>query len=266
MIRILGATAVTLIVTLGGSDRGAERAALDVASPPDIGALLTAARGAPPLICAMASHNLPGYNWGSWNDAPVTPLSSDAVRTFRDNDTRRLPDTDVALLMDGLGSSDACVREISVRFLGAQETAKVNDALASRLTSADASMRELAAFGLGLAEAKSSVDALIRSLRDATAGVRANAAWALGRMESGKALSSVIPLFNDHKLLTQVAGHGNHTIKLLPTLTISDEDCVWIERSFDSVITAAHRSTGAVWKLGKTLVGNAVRARTAARA
>ena len=65
----------------------------------------------------------------------------------------------------------------------------------------------------------------------------------------------VIPLFNDHKLLTQVAGHGNHTIKLLPTLTISDEDCHLIERSFDTVIANAHRTTGAVWKLGKTLVG-----------
>ena len=70
----------------------------------------------------------------------------------------------------------------------------------------------------------------------------------------------VIPLFNDHKLLTQVAGHGNHTIKLLPALTISDEDCGWIEQSFDAVIAGAHRTTGAVWKLGKTLVGNAVRA------
>ena len=27
-----------------------------------------------------------------------------------------------------------------------------------------------------------------------------------------------IPLFRDHKVLTQVAGHGNHTIKLLPPL------------------------------------------------
>ena len=72
----------------------------------------------------------------------------------------------------------------------------------------------------------------------------------------------VIPLFNDHKLLTQVAGHGNHTIKLLPSLTISDEDCEWIEQSFDAVIAGAHRTTGAVWKLGKTLVGNAVRARS----
>ena len=73
----------------------------------------------------------------------------------------------------------------------------------------------------------------------------------------------VIPLFNDHKLLTQVAGHGNHTIKLLPTLTITEEDCAWIERSFDAVIAGAHRTTGPVWKLGKTLVGNAARARSA---
>jgi ornithine--oxo-acid transaminase len=75
----------------------------------------------------------------------------------------------------------------------------------------------------------------------------------------------VIPLFNEHKLLTQVAGHGNHTIKLLPPLVVSDADCGWIERSFDTVIAGAHRTTGAVWKLGKTLVGNAVRARSTAQ-
>jgi ornithine--oxo-acid transaminase len=75
----------------------------------------------------------------------------------------------------------------------------------------------------------------------------------------------VIPLFNEHKLLTQVAGHGNHTIKLLPSLVLSEADCGWIERSFDAVIAGAHRTTGAVWKLGKTLVGNAVRARSGAQ-
>ena len=36
-------------------------------------------------------------------------------------------------------------------------------------------------------------------------------------------------------------------------------------KSFDAVIAAAHRTTGAVWKLGKTLVGNAVRARSPAQ-
>ena len=37
-----------------------------------------------------------------------------------------------------------------------------------------------------------------------------------------------IPLFKDHKILCQVAGHGSHTIKLLPTLGITDDDCNWI--------------------------------------
>jgi ornithine--oxo-acid transaminase len=68
-----------------------------------------------------------------------------------------------------------------------------------------------------------------------------------------------IPLFKDHKVLTQVAGHASHTIKLLPPLVINDEDCSWIESSFDSVIEASHRVPGAVWSLGKTLMDNAVR-------
>jgi ornithine--oxo-acid transaminase len=71
----------------------------------------------------------------------------------------------------------------------------------------------------------------------------------------------VIPLLKDHKILTQVAGHGSHTIKLLPSLTITDADCAWIEQSFEAVISDAHRVPGAVWTLGKTLVENAVRAR-----
>ncbi len=71
----------------------------------------------------------------------------------------------------------------------------------------------------------------------------------------------VIPLLKDHKILTQVAGHANHTIKLLPPLIISDADCDWIERSFETVIADAHRVPGAIWTLGRTLVDNAVRAR-----
>jgi ornithine--oxo-acid transaminase len=70
-----------------------------------------------------------------------------------------------------------------------------------------------------------------------------------------------IPLFKDHKVLTQVAGHGNHTIKLLPPLTINDADCDWIEKSFDAVIADAHKAPGAVWSLGKTLAEHAIKAR-----
>ena len=68
-----------------------------------------------------------------------------------------------------------------------------------------------------------------------------------------------VPLFKDHKILTQVAGHGSHTIKLLPPLTITEEDCNWIATSFDEVIAASHKVPGAIWSLGKTLVDNAVR-------
>jgi ornithine--oxo-acid transaminase len=68
-----------------------------------------------------------------------------------------------------------------------------------------------------------------------------------------------VPLFKDHKVLTQVAGHGSHTIKILPPLIIDDNDCKWIENSFDSVIAASHQVPGAIWSLGKTLVDNAVR-------
>src|SRR3984893_9043577 len=68
-----------------------------------------------------------------------------------------------------------------------------------------------------------------------------------------------VPLFKDHKILTQVSGHGSHTIKLLPPLTITDEDCNWIERAFDTVISDSHKVPGAIWSLGKTLVDNAIR-------
>jgi ornithine--oxo-acid transaminase len=70
-----------------------------------------------------------------------------------------------------------------------------------------------------------------------------------------------IPLFKEHKILCQVAGHASLTVKLLPPLIITDEDCDWIERAFDAVIAEAHRVPGAVWSLGKTLAEHAMKAR-----
>ena len=73
-----------------------------------------------------------------------------------------------------------------------------------------------------------------------------------------------IPLFKEHRILTQVAGHGSHTVKLLPPLVLSDADCDWIESAFDTVIAGSHRVPGAVWSLGKTLVDHALKARASA--
>ncbi|HWM47143.1 MAG TPA: aspartate aminotransferase family protein [Xanthobacteraceae bacterium] len=72
-----------------------------------------------------------------------------------------------------------------------------------------------------------------------------------------------IPLFKEHKILCQVAGHASHTIKLLPPLVITAEDCDWILRAFEAAIADAHRGPGAVLSLGKTLVDHAIKARRA---
>jgi len=70
-----------------------------------------------------------------------------------------------------------------------------------------------------------------------------------------------IPLFKDHKILVQVAGHASHTVKLLPSLVINDADCEWIERAFAAVVADSHKVPGAVWSLGKTLADQALKAR-----
>jgi ornithine--oxo-acid transaminase len=91
--------------------------------------------------------------------------------------------------------------------------------------------------------------------------LRLRAAWNLLETANKGLFCQLItvPLFKDHKILTQVSGHGSHTIKLLPPLIINDEDCKWVETSFDSVIAASHQVPGAIWSLGKTLMDNAFR-------
>jgi ornithine--oxo-acid transaminase len=73
-----------------------------------------------------------------------------------------------------------------------------------------------------------------------------------------------LPLFKDHKVLAQVAGHASHTVKLLPSYVISDNDCDWIERAFDEVIADSQRVPGALWSFAKTLAGNSLKAHVGA--
>ena len=95
--------------------------------------------------------------------------------------------------------------------------------------------------------------------------LKLKAAWSLLETVSAGLFCQLItiPLFKDHKILVQVAGHANPTIKLLPALIITESDCEWIERSFDAVIADSHRVPGAVWSLGKTLADHALKARSA---
>src|SRR5207237_2557986 len=166
--------------------------------PIDVGALLTAAKGAPPMVCSLAANAIRNWGWGEWNDAPATPLSFAKATTSNDDfDSRPLPAADIQLLLAGLSADDACVRELSVRLIGTQKAEVVGPDLVARLGSNDAGLRSVAALGLGLVEAQNGVDPLVRALRDASVDVRANSAWALGRIENGRALQPLLGLFSD---------------------------------------------------------------------
>ena len=200
-------------------DQGRHRGAMI-----DVAALLTAARGAPPAICLLASQAVRGWGWGGGSDAPSTPLSPAAVDT-RDDDVESdaMPAADIQRLLAGLSSDDLCVRELSVRLIGTQKAELVSGELVTRLGSSDPALRTVAALGLGLADVEAAVDPLIRTLRDASIDVRANSAWALGRIENGRALNPLLGLFRDDAEKVRLAavsavGHMDDSTSSIPAL------------------------------------------------
>jgi ornithine--oxo-acid transaminase len=68
-----------------------------------------------------------------------------------------------------------------------------------------------------------------------------------------------IPLFKEHRILSQVAGHGMNVVKLLPPLNLTDKDCRKILAAFEHTIAETHKVPGSIWNLGKTLAGHAIK-------
>ncbi|MCE9632785.1 MAG: aspartate aminotransferase family protein [Methylophilales bacterium] len=89
------------------------------------------------------------------------------------------------------------------------------------------------------------------------------AAWSLLEAANKGLFSQMIaiPLFKQHHILSQVAGHGMNVIKWLPPLVIGDEDVEWIISAADQVIADTHKVPGAIWDLGKTLAGHALKSK-----
>ena len=71
-----------------------------------------------------------------------------------------------------------------------------------------------------------------------------------------------IPLFKEHHILTQVAGHGMNVVKLLPPLNLTQKDRDWIVNSFDKAIADTHQIPGSIWDLGKNLASHAIKNKT----
>jgi len=93
--------------------------------------------------------------------------------------------------------------------------------------------------------------------------LKLKAAWtALEAANKGLFCQMVtIPLFKEHHLLTQVAGHGMNVVKLLPPLNLTETDRDWIVNSFDHAIADTHKVPGSIWTLGKNLASHAIKAK-----
>ncbi|MFZ1414878.1 MAG: aspartate aminotransferase family protein [Defluviicoccus sp.] len=70
----------------------------------------------------------------------------------------------------------------------------------------------------------------------------------------------LIPLFQRHHILAQVAGHNMPVIKLLPPLIIGDAEVAKVGAAFEDQVRDAE-SLGGIWELGRTLAGQALKTR-----
>jgi len=62
-----------------------------------------------------------------------------------------------------------------------------------------------------------------------------------------------IPLLEKHNILTQVAGHGLDTVKILPPLIIDNTDADCFLEAMDKVLKDAHKFPGSAWTTVKNL-------------
>ncbi|MFO1520437.1 MAG: aspartate aminotransferase family protein [bacterium] len=71
----------------------------------------------------------------------------------------------------------------------------------------------------------------------------------------------VVPLFTQHRILTQVPGHNMDVVKILPPLMISKKEADYFVEAFDQVVGECHRFPGGAWEVGYTLAKQALKAR-----
>lgn len=95
---------------------------------------------------------------------------------------------------------------------------------------------------------------------DRPQSLRLRGSWsALHRARNGLFAQVVVgTLFQRHGVLTQVAGDHMEVIKLLPPLVIDEAEVALFADAFTEVMEVAHRGSGLISDLGKTLVRQAM--------
>jgi len=86
---------------------------------------------------------------------------------------------------------------------------------------------------------------------------RGSRSWRmLERVQPGLFAQLVVaPLFSDHKILTQVAGHDSNVIKILPPLVLSEDDVDWFVGALEATLARAQKLPRAMvrfaWKAAR---------------
>ena len=192
----LALVAVGTVVTLTALPR-AGRVALGQALPGDsaiAARLLAAARGADPLLCALASRSVEGrFGWGGMHveanplfgaDPRFLEVLRATASGFRDSAV-------VHLLRPALDDPDPCVRRFAIPLLGRTRHRFAASTLRQAIRAPDAATREAAALGLGYADDHGAAPSLIGLLGDDAPTVRAAAAWALGEIEDPSSIPAL---------------------------------------------------------------------------
>jgi ornithine--oxo-acid transaminase len=75
----------------------------------------------------------------------------------------------------------------------------------------------------------------------------------------------VVPLFRDHRILSQVAGHGLNVLKAIPPLVVTEEDVDWFVSALEDTVARAEKMPRALvrFALGAAKAGRPSRKRLA---
>jgi len=93
------------------------------------------------------------------------------------------------------------------------------------------------------------------------ASLKLKMGWKLAsKLQKGLvAQAMVMSLLADHRILTQVAGHGMEVIKLIPSLVIDESDVKRFLTAFEDVLERSHRFPGPIWEFTTRLAKHALK-------
>jgi len=138
--------------------------------------VLVAARGAPRILCGLASRAVEAhFGTGPWVPPAAAADTSSALHWALEYERTAAA---IPVLLDGLASDDPCVRGIAARLIARARSAVAASGLLRALTEPAAGTRAAAATALGLGDIVAATDPLIDRLGDTDTDVRAIAARA----------------------------------------------------------------------------------------